>query len=331
MIKFNKEIYITFLYECPLALFFIDITSQASFTSVQNVLQQIENEEKLSGLTKTLVINKTDIKESPQENMLDVKNIQDFAAKNKLEIFEISALNSTNIEQLCEHINNICEDVNLPLNSVKEIKAHKAKEIPNQNPLSLILIGDSRVGKTSFMYRYFNDQFSESFMSTFGVNREVKYFQVGKENYKMTLWDTAGQEKYRFLPRQYYKNAEGIFLLFDVTDRDTFEHVSNWVSDVKDNAGSVGDKKGIRVYLVGNKIDLPERKVDKKEAEDLAKSLGVQYFEVSCKINMNIPEVICKMILDCIGNPVIAKNNGVKLKKNSTNKNNQNSDSKGCC
>ena len=120
----------------------------------------------------------------------------------------------------------------------------------------------------------------------------------------MTLWDTAGQDRFKCLPKKYYQNADGVLLLFDVTNEDTFNNVSNWMKDVKENAnknltGENGQESEIALFLIGNKIDLPNRVITRERAEEEAKSLGMKYFEVSCKINMNIPEVMSRMIMEC--------------------------------
>jgi len=89
-----------------------------------------------------------------------------------------------------------------------------------------------------------------------------------------------------------------------VTNEETFNNVTNWMNDVKDNsnkniANEGGKDSDIALFLIGNKIDLPNRVITKEQAETQAKSLGMKYFEVSCKINMNIPEVMARMIMEC--------------------------------
>ena len=173
-----------------------------------------------------------------------------------------------------------------------------------QGALSFILIGDSTVGKTCFLNRYFKNTFVEAFLSTIGIDKEIKHVKVGNDSYKLTVWDTAGQERFRCLPKKYYQNADGVLLLFDVTNEETFTSVSNWMKDVKQNSSKIisndaNKQENISLYLIGNKIDLPNRVISKEKAEEMAKSLGMKYFEVSCKINMNIPEVMARMIMEC--------------------------------
>ena len=105
-----------------------------------------------------------------------------------------------------------------------------------------------------------------------------------------------------------------------MTNRDSFENVNTWFSDVKENAKF----SQIPVYLIGNKIDLPNREISQDEAVEYCKSLGMKYFEISCKINMNVTEIINRMILDCY---LIEREHGQKLKR----KNTQNSAKSKCC
>ena len=144
----------------------------------------------------------------------------------------------------------------------------------------------------------------KAFLATIGIDKELNNVKIGDEVIKITLWDTTGQERFKSLPKKYYQNADGVLLLFDVTEEETFNNVTKWMNDVKDNSNKNfsnedGKESDIALYLIGNKIDLPGRVITREQAEIQAKSLGMKYFEVSCKINMNIPEVMARMIIDC--------------------------------
>ena len=138
------------------------------------------------------------------------------------------------------------------------------------------------------------------FLNTIGIEKESKLVKIGGEIYKITLWDTAGQERFKCLPRKYYQNADGIFLLFDVTKEETFNNVLSWITDVKESLniriGDDIDRSKIKLFLLGNKIDCPDRVISSKQGEKLACSFGMEYFEISCKLNMNIPEIMSRMI-----------------------------------
>ena len=217
---------------------------------------------------------------------------------------EISLKRGDNFSELLIKINSAVNGTKyqLPINIVSEVPD---KEIYLENgeiTLDLILIGDSISGKKSFLKRYFKNQYNEIFHSTIGSDKEIRHIKLGNDYYKVTLWDTAGQDRFKCLPKKYYISADGIFLLFDVTNKETFNHVIEWIKDIKDNLNinSEGVQDSVKpIYLIGNKIDLPGRVITKEEAEKQVKSLGIKYFEVCCKINMNIPEVMARMIMDC--------------------------------
>jgi small GTP-binding protein len=113
------------------------------------------------------------------------------------------------------------------------------------------------------------------------------------------LWDTAGQERFKSLIRNYYVNADGIILLYDVTNQSSFENVSRWMKDIYDNTQS----KKIVIYLIGNKIDL-EREIETKYAENKSKEYNIPYYESCARLNLNIREVMRRMILEIYNNQV---------------------------
>ena len=179
---------------------------------------------------------------------------------------------------------------------------------------------------------HFKNQFIENLKSTIGIDKEMKFVKVGNDVYKLTVWDTAGQERFRCLPKKYYQNADGVFLLFDVTNEETFTNISNWMKDVKENSNKTisndaNNQSDISLYLIGNKIDKPERVVTRETAEEMAKSLGMKYFEVSCKINMNIQEIIARMIMECH----MKTNNIENCFKLKPTRKDENRTKRGCC
>ena len=251
-----------------------------------------------------MVQNKLDLEGNRQVTSFEIK---EYSEKDKsLDNIEISIKKGDNIEELIKKINAYVNETKneLPSNIISESVVKKPNLMNEQGALSFILIGDSTVGKTCFLNRYFKNTFVEAFLSTIGIDKEIKHVKVGNDSYKLTVWDTAGQERFRCLPKKYYQNADGVLLLFDVTNEETFTSVSNWMKDVKANSSKAisndaNKQENISLYLIGNKIDLPNRVISKEKAEEMAKSLGMKYFEVSCKINMNIPEVMARMIMEC--------------------------------
>ena len=294
----NASLIDTFLYECQCAIFLVDITNQDSFKLIKDLISLIKSEN-FPYLKKILVQSKLDLESTRQVTSFEMKEYLD--SNTSLDSQEIDLKNGQNIKELIRKINSaVNESKNqLPTNIVSEALDKKLGLMNGQGALSFILIGDSTVGKTCFLTRYFKNQFNETFLSTIGIDKEIKHVKVGNDNYKMTLWDTAGQERFKCLPKKYYQNADGVLLLFDVTNEETFNNVSNWMKDVKENSNKDGKGSEIALYLIGNKIDKPDRVIQKETAETQAKSLGMKYFEVSCKINMNIPEVMARMIMEC--------------------------------
>ena len=299
----NKSLIETFLYECQCALFLVDITNTDSFTLIKYLLNEIDVNN-YPYLKRILVQNKYDLESTRQVTSYEIN--QYLENNPNLDSLEISLKNGDNVKELLKKINTYVNETKneLPSNIVSESLDKKIGLINGQGSLSFILIGDSTVGKTCFLTRYFKNQFNETFLSTIGIDKEIKHVKVGNDSYKMTLWDTAGQDRFRCLPKKYYQNADGVLLLFDVTNEETFKNVSIWMKDVKDNSSkNISNENGkeseIALYLIGNKIDLPNRVISKEQAQTEANSLGMKYFEISCKINMNIVEVMNRMIMDC--------------------------------
>ena len=251
-----------------------------------------------------IVQNKIDLEKSSKNNELEKEIGELINNKKNIEtIIKTSTKDKSGIDELIIKINKaVNESKNeLPMNIILESVDNKKKLVNSQGYLSFILIGDTEVGKTCFFNRYFRDTFSFDFLSTIGIEKESKLVKINNEIYKMTLWDTAGQERFKSLPRKYYQNADGVFLLFDVNKEDTFNNVSNWINDMKENSNLVIGQEGnlqIPLFLLGNKIDSLERVISREQGNKLATSLGMKYFEISCKINMNIPEVMSQMIME---------------------------------
>ena len=214
---------------------------------------------------------------------------------------EISIKNGKNLKELLKKINiAVNENKNdFPTNIVYEALNKKSGLMNSQMALSFILIGDSSVGKNFFLTNYFKNQFNEIILTTISIDKEIKYVKIGDDIYKITLWDTAGQERFKCLPKKYYRNADGVLLLFDVTNEETFNSVSNWMKDIKENYYNDEKEFNNICYLIGNNIEKPNRVITRETGEAKAKFFGMKYFEVICKINLNIQEVMARMIMEC--------------------------------
>jgi Ras-related protein Rab-1A len=151
----------------------------------------------------------------------------------------------------------------------------------------VLLVGESTVGKSSIKTRFIDDTFPLDYKATVGIDYKIKSLKINGQNVKLSLWDTAGQERYRSLTKSYFTNANGIILCFDITNKSSFTELKYWIDIIQDY---LGDK--MVAALVGNKMDQKEnRKVSFEEANNLAKGLGIKYFETSAMKDLNINDV----------------------------------------
>lgn len=155
----------------------------------------------------------------------------------------------------------------------------------------LVLIGDTDVGKSSLLIRFADDAFSESFISTIGVDFRFRTVRINKTAVKLQIWDTAGQERFRAITAAYYRGSNGIILVYDVANNDSFDNCQHWINELKKYAPD----ENIEILLVGNKCDRVDRTVPFSIASDYAKSLGIGYLETSAKTNLNIDAVFHQM------------------------------------
>ncbi|KAK8875871.1 Ras- protein Rab-4A [Tritrichomonas musculus] len=162
--------------------------------------------------------------------------------------------------------------------------------------LKVIVVGDSGVGKTCLLVRYIRNLFDEESQPTLGVEFMTKIVTTEKHKIQLQLWDTAGQELFRSVTRGYYRGSAGAFLVFDITNRDTFDNIGRWLQDIKDVARS-----DVVTLLIGNKSDkADQRQVSTEEAQEFAQKNSMQYFETSAKTGSNISESIdaCVAIIE---------------------------------
>jgi len=147
-----------------------------------------------------------------------------------------------------------------------------------------IIVGDSGVGKSCLLLQFVDHRFEPLHNLTIGVEFGSREVRVGKKQVKLQIWDTAGQESFRSLTRSYYRGACGALLVFDVTRRESFASVQDWLNEVKSCAST-----SVVVMLIGNKIDLQEkREVSTEEAQQFARQNGLIYTETSAKTSRNV-------------------------------------------
>jgi len=150
----------------------------------------------------------------------------------------------------------------------------------------VVVCGDPAVGKTSTILTFTDNAFIRTYIPTLGVNLSEKTLMVKNKKLNLILWDIAGQTKYKLMRKHFYKGAEAVILVFDLTKSNTFESISNWFKDIKNNCGSGTEIIGI---LFGNKEDLKDaRQVNRNDAEKIANELNLKYFEISALTGTNI-------------------------------------------
>lgn len=155
----------------------------------------------------------------------------------------------------------------------------------------LLLIGDSGVGKTCLLCRFTDNEFHSSHISTIGVDFKMKTIDVDGIKVRIQIWDTAGQERYQTITKQYYRRAQGIFLVYDITSERSYQHIMKWASDVDEYAPD-----GVQKILIGNKADESQkRQVGADQGLKLAKEYGMDFFETSACTNINIKESFTRL------------------------------------
>jgi len=155
----------------------------------------------------------------------------------------------------------------------------------------LLLIGDSGVGKSCLLLRFADDTYTESYISTIGVDFKIRTIQLEGKVIKLQIWDTAGQERFRTITSSYYRGAHGIIVVYDVTDQVSFNNVKQWMQEIQRYACD-----SVCRLLVGNKSDLIEKKmVDTNTAKEYAESMSVPFLETSAKNATNVEQAFMTM------------------------------------
>nr|CAD7430207.1 unnamed protein product [Timema monikensis] len=158
----------------------------------------------------------------------------------------------------------------------------------------LLLIGDSGVGKTCVLFRFSEDAFNTTFISTIGIDFKIRTIELDGKKIKLQIWDTAGQERFRTITTAYYRGAMGIMLVYDITNEKSFENIKNWIRNIEENASADVEK-----MLLGNKCELTEkRQVTKERGEQLAIEYGIKFMETSAKASINVEDAFFTLARD---------------------------------
>lgn len=168
--------------------------------------------------------------------------------------------------------------------SVSKDFLKKTRAFSNNDKYKIILVGDTGVGKTAIVNRFIDNVFKKDHNCTIGVEFFVKSVNFDNNVMNLLIWDTCGQERYRTITKQYYRNVAGCMVVFDISKKNTFDNLKYWMKDVLDNGIEINT-----IILVGNKLDLNnEREVSEKDVEELVSQKNIKYIEVSAKTGANI-------------------------------------------
>ena len=160
------------------------------------------------------------------------------------------------------------------------------KEPQQEKTVSILTLGETQVGKTSLILRFIDRVFYYDTKTTIGVDFKVKRINLLNKNVLVKIWDSAGQERFKTVTRQYYKNAEGVMLIYDVTSQKSFSMIEEWFKSIIENK-----RKGAEVILIGNKKDMVNRVISAEQGESLAKKFEIKYYETSALSGENVDQV----------------------------------------
>ena len=167
-----------------------------------------------------------------------------------------------------------------------------SEDSDNEERINILILGNTAVGKTSYILKYTEDTFQEVYLATVGIDFKIKVEKINNIPYRVYFYDTTGQEKYKSISLNMIKNANGIILMYDITNQVSFESIPEWIESVKNVKGS-----NFPMILLGNKIDEEgDRKISKEEGEKLAKNFDIDFFEISNRDGININEAGLAMI-----------------------------------
>jgi len=168
--------------------------------------------------------------------------------------------------------------------------------------LKILLIGNSNVGKSSLLLRFTEDTFlpQDEVAATIGVDFKVQDMKFEGKKYKLTIWDTAGQERFRTLTSSYYRGAQGVILVYDVSNRETFDQLDNWFNELS----TYCTNKDVVKMIVGNKVDKEEQRViSRKEAEAYARKSHTLFLECSAKTRFGVKEAFEELVRKILETP----------------------------
>ena len=164
-----------------------------------------------------------------------------------------------------------------------------------ENNIELLIIGDQNVGKSNFIFRFTENKFSESHQATIGMDVKVKNITIDNKVYKIQIFDTSGQEVYKSISRNYYLRVQGILLMFDLTNKYTFQNLENWIKEIY----NIRDK--VPLIIIGNKCDLEKQiEVNDDVVKKFGEKINASYYKTSAKNGKNIDKAIVNFVKQII-------------------------------
>lgn len=196
----------------------------------------------------------------------------------------------------------------------------------------VILVGNAASGKSTMLMRYAENEYKNNYQATIGIDFKVKTLMADGKTVKLQIWDTAGQEAFRTVTCSYYKGASGVVVCYDVTDRSTFNALDGWFEEMEKYCS-----QNVSKILVGTKIDMGEssRQVSYEEGAEVAKKLGIKFYESSSKDNININEAFDQITREMLSKVKATPKNSNEGQKDkvrlNSQKNGGSKNSGGCC
>ena len=191
----------------------------------------------------------------------------------------------------------------------------------------ILTIGESGVGKTCVLRRFVENKFLKNHLATIGIDFKTKTLNINNQEIKLKIWDTAGQERFRNITTQYYKGADGIVLVYDVTDDASYEKIRDWMEQILSNTQT--DEIGL--VLLGNKCDMEPRSVTEEMGNKMAEELKINYYETSALTGQGIREAFEGLTRDIMKKKGVGESKsegGLSLNKEKKKKDKKDSD---CC
>ena len=193
----------------------------------------------------------------------------------------------------------------------------------NEITIKLLIVGDSTVGKTNFVCSIADNNFNENYFASTGVDLKKTSIKINGKTINLQLWDTAGQEKYRAMAKSLFLKAQGIFVLYDITNESSFNDLKNWIDLIKEEGNS-----DIPILLVGNKLDLKDKRVvEKDKAMEYAEQQKMDYIETSSFTRENINKAITLLTEKVLKKAEANSNFSFSIDSRSLEK----KQSRGCC